>query len=646
MRTIIPISEAFKHFGGEGKYPTVSARRSFRSRIKKFIQHGIVQGNVDDRLVDVESLKKHLEFESNILENYITPPEFRKLFGYSKENSSAKIKGIFKVWEEDFSIDYVETQFPIYNSTLFISKSSVERFFENYISMDEVKSAVSKTNSGWQYTFKRFGIKPLTIGLKRFIKKSEFEKIKDSVGIGTDKLTSIIRFVDAYKHLGGKEKYPTVSTRSSLQARIRNLIRQGIVQGNEDEKLVDVESLKEHYDFESNITENYMSISKFHELLGTNKDTTSAEFKEIIIDLEARFLFDYVETEYPINKRTFFISKSSVERFLGSYISMDEVESVVNKSHSGWIKGFERLGITLLKIGHKRFVGKYEYEMILDDSSAIINQSNYYTLEESKQMLSVEHSRDHNAIEKDYDLKPSKVYGYWKYYKKDLVDALKIRQTELRKKYITLQEAKELAADKGFLFLGDYIETKPVDSLLRPFFKHKTNMYSKDTFNSWLKRRAESTDFFEVSMESEFDTFKYRLEIKGIDINELGPLTSETWLQFVSSKLRSTKANPQTIERYIYTYIYCTENLIDLVYSTKKREIYSITSNDINILFNEIPKRNSLVIYQYLKQVYNKFNAEKIKAFDFNRVNDPSKFDEEHQDKSIYEYEVYKKVYN
>src|SRR5699024_11669769 len=96
------------------------------------------------------------------------------------------------------------------------------------------------------------------------------------------------------------------------------------------------------------------------------------ETKAILTDLKNEFLFDYVETEYPIYQRTFFISKSSVERFFRDYILMDDVESVVSKSNSGWQKTFKRLGIKPLKIGLKRFIQKKEYEMILDESAAII----------------------------------------------------------------------------------------------------------------------------------------------------------------------------------------------------------------------------------------------------------------------------------
>lgn len=641
----ISISEAFEYLGGEEKYSTTSSKFSICSRIKNFIQHGIVQGNIDRNEVDIVSLKKYLEFEKSILENYLSPPEFRALFDFGKENSSEKIKEVLEKWKRSFSFDYIETDFPINNSTLFICKKSVESFFEHYVLIDEVKKQFSKSNTGWQLMLKKLDITPLKIGFKRFIKINDIEKINNSIYSGFSK-SSIISFADSYKYIGGKEKYPTKSAINSLNARIKNLIRLGIVQGNENERLVDIDSLKEHYEFEKNIIKNYMSIKEFHVLLGTNSDTTSGEMKSIITSLEKQFYFDYIETEYPVNNRKFFISRLSVENFLKNYISIDEVEYSMNKKHFRWRNVFDRLGITPLKIGHKIFIKKNDFEMIMNDYSAIINKSNYYTLEEFKQILSVRYTRDSLVIEKDYDLKPKKVYGCWKFYEKRIVDSLKIKQNELRNLYISFEEAKEIANAEDFPFYMGYIENIPINSLLRPFYKGKTFVYEKETFFKWLEERRKKNEFFLVSMESNFDTFLNRLKIKGVNINYLGTFTSDLWLQYISNKLRSTKASPQSIDKYIYTYIYCTENLIDLICSTKSREIYSLTSKDINYLFNKIPKRNALVIYRYLEKVYNKLNANELKTFDFNKVNNPFKYRKEKQDKSIYEFEVYKKLYN
>src|SRR5699024_12382141 len=93
---IIPIGEAYKHLGGEVKYPTDSARQSFNSRIKNFIQHGIVQGDMEDKKVDIESLKEHLEFESNIFVSNMNLSNFRDLFVISNEFIVSKIMGMFQ----------------------------------------------------------------------------------------------------------------------------------------------------------------------------------------------------------------------------------------------------------------------------------------------------------------------------------------------------------------------------------------------------------------------------------------------------------------------------------------------------------------------------------------------------------------------
>src|SRR5690625_7490355 len=85
---IIPIGEAYKHLGGEVKYPTDSARQSFNSRIKNFIQHGIVHGDMEDKKVDIESLKGRLEFESNIFESYMTISKLLVLFLISNDLNS------------------------------------------------------------------------------------------------------------------------------------------------------------------------------------------------------------------------------------------------------------------------------------------------------------------------------------------------------------------------------------------------------------------------------------------------------------------------------------------------------------------------------------------------------------------------------
>ncbi|MGO3724924.1 MAG: hypothetical protein ACTJGC_12855 [Staphylococcus equorum] len=396
--------------------------------------------------------------------------------------------------------------------------------------------------------------------------------------------TNMIPFRYAYKYLGGEEKYSTRSKRSSLTSRINKLIKLEIVKGDETKKMVNIESLERYYNYESNIIDRYMTILDFHELLGTNKDTTAAELKTILFDIEKQYSFEYIETNYPINKRKFFISKSSVEQFFKKYVSMDYIKKQLNKSHTGWQKAFKRLNITPLKIGHKIFILKKDLAIILDDSSAIINKHDYYSLDEFKQKLSITNNRDASLIEKEHKVLIKKVYGYSKYYKKVTVDNLKIKQNELMEFYLSFEEAEKIAKSEGFPFYPDYIEKTRLDSLLRPFYKGKSFIYSKESFFNWLEKRKNENKYFLVSMKAAVETFEYRLKIKKVNVNKLGNFTSNTWFHFVSKKLKSTKANSQTINRYIYNYIYCTENLIKLVQSNESKEIYSITSKEINQL--------------------------------------------------------------
>ena len=493
-------------------------------------------------------------------------------------------------------------------------------------------------------------------------------------------MTLMVKINSAYRHLEGYENLPDIglaaryTARKRLTSKIKRLIYLGLINGNANE--VDIESLKKYLTYETNIVENYMSLKEFTNLLEIkNTDDRMRRLRISLNKLGSDSPFEFIVVDFPINLQYFFITKSSVERFLKDYIPVEELKSRYDYSSAGWHLKFQKFDIRpLFLTNEKQFLTKSEFEILVNDcaSKTVIKDieltshvkgeskfklpsseydlgiylSDYYTLEESKQILSIEILNHFYLIVKDYNLTSKVAKNGLKYIKKVQVDKVKILQIELRQKYISLQDAKEIAASLGILFHVDYIEGEPVDSLLRPFFKGKKRMYSKEEFNDWLDKRNKKTEFFSVSMESDFNTFKYRMNIKGIDLNNLGPFTSETWLQFISSRLNKSKASRQTVDININRYVYCTENLINLVSLTKKCEIYSVTSNDINTLFNKIPQKDSKIFYLYLKQLNNQLIAKKIKAFDFNKVNDPFKSDLVSQDKSIYEYEVYKKVFN
>lgn len=470
-------------------------------------------------------------------------------------------------------------------------------------------------------------------------------------------MITMIKIGEAYKFLGGEEKYPTRESRKHLNDRIRRLITNGVIKGDRNEKVVDLISLKEQFEYEKELLENYIDYKCLLGKLGITNTPLSAVFKRTLEKLGNDSPFEYIETSYKINYQTLFISKLSFVDFSRKYISLNEakrqVSKLENRNHLQWI--CYKLQIDPFRIGVNTFYKRSDFEKIKNykrtrkPSEYIdITPKGYYSTKQYREILSIgpKSSKISMAIERDYDLQPMKLKGYWKCYQKDRVDSLKPLQDKLREKFIAYEEAKEIANSEGFIFNTNYIERLPVDSLLRPFYRLKKACYLRETFNKWLVERRKREAFYSVAMESDFDTFKLRLKIKEIEINNLGTFTIETWFQFISRRLGNSKASRESIESSINRYVYCTEHLINLVSSTNKREIYSVTSNDINILFNEIQIKDAKILYQYVKQIYNKLFTNEITAFDFNRVNNPANFYSDSEEKSIYEYGVYKKLYN
>lgn len=464
----------------------------------------------------------------------------------------------------------------------------------------------------------------------------------------------MIKIEDAHLYFGGKDLYPTFDSRKLFIQRIEKLIKAGVVIGKNEE--VELQSLRKRLSYEAFILQNYLSFPEMREKIKFSYSNSTYPFKKFLESKGTDSPFEYVFVEYPINSIKLFISKHSIDRFISNYISLDEMISrcsqLENKQYKNNI--CFKLKINSFQLGMKRYFKRSDFEKILKHLESMeVNSDHYYSLDEFKQILSVTLSKHYLQIEEEYSLITKRDAYQRKYYIREVVDSLKIRQDALKEKYMSLAEIKEIALNKGYFnsinsFNSTQCKVKgePIDSLLRPLFKDKRIMYSREAVNTWFEKIRIKRVLSTVSMESDFDTFKYRLEVSGINLNELGPFTSENWLQFVSSRLNRSKSSVYSKQKYINSYVNETEHLINLVSSTKKLEIYSVTSNDINILFNQIPLNNAMIIYQFAKKVYYKLKNQKLETFDLKRVTNPYNITINPKDKSIYEYKKYKKLYN
>lgn len=459
-------------------------------------------------------------------------------------------------------------------------------------------------------------------------------------------MRTVIKIKDAPMYFGADKQYPTFRSKNLFRKKIRRLISAGQIHGDLNKKEVFVESLDAYLRFESNILQNYMSISEFQEMFNIPSQDKSEYTKRYLMKLETEssFRFEYIILNYSINHQTFYISKSSVEQFLNEYTLVNELFKRKEISEQRWLARMRENNIVAIFLARDiRFITKTEFEFLTKEFDDYYS-SEYYSYEEFYEILGRPVNSVRYLIEDEYDIHPLMIKSKL-YYKKEVVDALKILQDNLRGKAMSLREAREIAKSEGLNFDGRCIETKPMENLLRPFLKKSKIYYLREHFYKWLNEKKQEVERA-VILETRFETFKYRLLVNEVDINELGPFTSTTWLDYIHIKLNSSKANSQTINGLISKYVCVSEKLIDLVSNTNKQEIYSVTSNDINILFNEVAKTHAQEIYQYLGSVYQKLQELNINSFDYNRLNNPFKFEKEEKDKSIYEYEIFKKLFN
>ena len=481
------------------------------------------------------------------------------------------------------------------------------------------------------------------------------------------RIGSAVNYLDEFKNIPVSDKRAREAARTRIKNKIKRLIRLGLINGDgiESDNEVDIDSLKEYLAYESNIIENYISLKEFAAVLGiqTITEETMKSLRKSLNKLGSDSPFECIDVAPSINHQYRFISKSSVERFFKDYILLEELKSRYAVYH----RRFQKFGIRpLFLLRNKQFITKSEFETLVNDyeSRTVIDdqesqllssewdlgvkRSEHYTLEESKQILSIKNKKHFPRIIKDFNPDSILTRDRRKYFKKEDIDRLKTLQNQLIESYISTQEAEKIATTNGLSFQSRLIKCEPISSLLRPVFNEDNRnsvMIPKEAFKNWLEQGKKSLQL-EVEMETAFETFEYRMHIKEADINKLGPFTSKTWLQYIASKLNRTKANRRTKNCLINRLVHSTEDLINLVSSTKKQEMYSLSSNDINILFNEIPVYRSKIIYSYLKKVHEQLTIEKIVSFNFQYINNPYKSKQESKDKSIYEYEEYKNVYN
>ncbi len=180
---MIKIGLAFKHTEEYKNIPDTdqearsALRYKYTNKIKRLIYLGLINGN--DNEVDIESLNEYLAYESNITEKYMSLKEFATVLGIKiMDDTTRALRKSLNKLGSDSPFECIEVGFPINRQTHFISKSSVESFLKDFISLEELKNRYDFTPTMRFQKLKKFGIHPLFLAInKEFITNSEFETL-------------------------------------------------------------------------------------------------------------------------------------------------------------------------------------------------------------------------------------------------------------------------------------------------------------------------------------------------------------------------------------------------------------------------------------------------------------------------------------
>ncbi|WBF56019.1 hypothetical protein HXV90_09190 [Lysinibacillus sp. JK80] len=286
----------------------------------------------------------------------------------------------------------------------------------------------------------------------------------------------------------------------------------------------------------------------------------------------------------------------------------------------------------------------------------ILDETNTYSKKQVMELLSINSENEFYKIIQHHPIPFIYYNGAYKFYIKAEVENLVAIQKQLLSDYVTVEQVQDMLSGTELNFRSQSMkdgieETSPaIVALIRPIHKRVSKLYKKDDVLAWKNKQLLKISANTISLDNSYETFLYRLEIKEkmddtLYLNNFGPFTKESWLAYVRNKLKNSTANQETLNKMIGTFIHCTSELNEFLGSKKSHEIYSFNSNEINMLFNGIGKTHAESIYLYLKNISDKYEEVRKRAYKIDNITNPFEIPPtKKHSKEIYDYKTFKDV--
>lgn len=345
-----------------------------------------------------------------------------------------------------------------------------------------------------------------------------------------------------------------------------------------------------------------------------------------------------------------------ITNFINKLYSLEEVRKMLSRSTI-------RENLTPVEIPekYKGFMTKYKlfrkscYKKEDVDILARAENSTY-TLDEIEKMFNRGRVFTKKLLN-EYDIKIIKAKKGFICFREE-IDNLLAKKKDFSEKYLFgTQIAEYFGKEKHKSYMVKGLEGVEIPSYVLDSSNQNVKMaYRKaDVEKRALeyKKNQEILNLSNISGDTYFNTFELRLNAY-IDWEEFLPdseYARKYWISYVKDFLERTSAQRKTANVLINRFVICTPYLKDFLDRTAKKEIYDLTSNEINIVMRSI---NVLTHFKTIRSFLWYVSSDRISKglptnFKVSQIiNEDAVFDLSEPDKeaNIYSFEDYAKVFD
>ncbi|ASI78874.1 helix-turn-helix domain-containing protein [Bacillus cereus group sp. TH208-1LC] len=357
---------------------------------------------------------------------------------------------------------------------------------------------------------------------------------------------------------------------------------------------------------------------------------------------------EYKYYENGFNKFILYVNKKQLLHFVETHVTNVELAKKYNINYVRCENIEKQYNVKKIRLTLR--VWFYRLEDVKYFETFNLNLDDYYTAQEAQDVLGVTR-HVFRSIVKDGEIEPVKWSTKKVYYSKKVVKEIAEKIEEIKGKYCHPNEVKKIC---GISYQPlDAITPVKSNTLIRHVLKTNAEFVLPLGEVQKYKKKLDMQDRLKrIFLEkTPIEIFEEWLELNEVSFSKNSRYTENEWYSFCKEKIMLAERSLKSMRDLLREYVSCTELLSNL---TKEKELYSFTSNEINLeLFNDsIGISRQRHLYAFLREfhakiiVYLNKQGEQKKPFDISRIINPYQYEVEGQTKEVYEYKEYMKIYN